>query len=59
MDREMMSANLRKWAQITELCLELRVGWLKRDHPGLTDSELRQLVFGEFRRAKEQAWEPA
>ncbi|MDM8550767.1 hypothetical protein QUF72_11840 [Desulfobacterales bacterium HSG2] len=55
-DKERLSKNLGKWADITALCLELRKSYLKTKYGITDDGELTKRVFSEIVRNKERRW---
>lgn len=48
-----ITENLLRTAELTDLCLQLRVAVLRQEYP---DREVFQKVMSEVRQAKEQAW---
>jgi hypothetical protein len=48
-----ITENLLRCAELTDLCLQLRLAVLKQEY---LDHEARQKVMSEVRQAKEQAW---
>ncbi len=48
-----ITENLLRCAELTDLCLQLRLAVLRREYP---DHEARQKVMSEVRQAKEQVW---
>lgn len=49
-----ITENLLRCAELTDLCLQLRLAVLKQEY---LDQEARQKVMKEIRQAKEQAWQ--
>jgi hypothetical protein len=48
-----ITENLLRCAELTDLCLQLRLAVLRQEYP---DHEARQKVMSEVRQAKEQVW---
>jgi len=48
-----ITENLLRCAELTDLCMQLRLAVLKQESP---DREARQKVMSEVRQAKERAW---
>ena len=49
-----ITENLLRCAELTDLCMQLRLAVLKQESP---DREARQKVMSEVRQAKERAWQ--
>ncbi|MBD3305049.1 hypothetical protein GF339_01730 [candidate division KSB3 bacterium] len=55
-DPDRLRRNLLAWAEITELCLELRKSVLKAQTGIEDDEELTRMVFAEAVARKENQW---
>jgi hypothetical protein len=55
-DPEHIRQNLKAWADITALCIELRKSVLKAKYGIEDDEELTRMVFAEAVVKKEQKW---
>ena len=55
-EQRKIRANLKAWAEITSMVLELRKAELRTRRPSLCDDELKLEVWAELRRIKEQKW---
>lgn len=56
LDPAAAARNLQAALEATELSLDLKLAWLRRQHPGLSADEVAALMYSELREFKERAW---
>lgn len=49
--------NLNKTLELTQVCFELKEAYLRKLHPGLKDEEIRELIYLEILKRKQNQWE--
>lgn len=52
-NKDIIQRNLKKWLEITDLCLNLRLAYLKKYYP---EREARRRLFKEIIDYKENKW---
>jgi hypothetical protein len=48
--------NLKKTLELTQVCFDLKEGYLRKTHPGLRDEEIRELVYRGIEKRKQSQW---